>query len=439
VLFDRLYLLYAGRVVFLGAPLEGCTYLTRCMHFVRDSNILVPATTANPADILLDLLNTPANDRGFTVGDFAAEFAVRAGLIAAIEKSMDAATANAKPVVPSPVTIHQFGNAIWVLESRQLLRTSYNTYYVLFIQLGIFAVILGSLYFNSTQNYVLAGQLYKLIDAPGQVLQAQVALIFFNALSRMYEHERRAGACTPAQFLAQYLMHFSVWVLPSQLFFAIALYLCTFQPAPLLPFLFTVGFGILDALTYVAMFVAICTGFYTLSNKSASTTGAVTACAAIRGLFSFFSGFFLAPGDTSWLWRWVFYLSPTFYSYSAIFKINFAGLEGGEQYLQAYGYDSVDPAQRVLILVGMWLAYVLLSWLFLAADAGMLAPQIAAAHGCFAMGRGRDRVTPQVGAEGPSAAEAFVGALPPQTLESDSACTLWAAPQVFGGDGVASH
>jgi hypothetical protein len=45
---------------------------------------------------------------------------------------------------------------------------------VLAVQLALFGVILGSIYFDAAESIVIAGQLYKLVDAPGQVLQAQL-------------------------------------------------------------------------------------------------------------------------------------------------------------------------------------------------------------------------------------------------------------------------
>ena len=45
---------------------------------------------------------------------------------------------------------------------------------MLAVQLALFGVILGSIYFDAAESIVIAGQLYKLVDAPGQVLQAQL-------------------------------------------------------------------------------------------------------------------------------------------------------------------------------------------------------------------------------------------------------------------------
>ena len=53
-------------------------------------------------------------------------------------------------------------------------RQSYRGYSVLAVQLALFGAILGSVYFDAAESYVIAGQLYKLVDGPGQVLQAQI-------------------------------------------------------------------------------------------------------------------------------------------------------------------------------------------------------------------------------------------------------------------------
>ena len=53
-------------------------------------------------------------------------------------------------------------------------RQSYRGYSVLAVQLALFGAILGSVYFDAAESYEIAGQLYKLVDGPGQVLQAQI-------------------------------------------------------------------------------------------------------------------------------------------------------------------------------------------------------------------------------------------------------------------------
>lgn len=45
---------------------------------------------------------------------------------------------------------------------------------MLAVQLALFGAILGSVYYDAAESYVIAGQLYKMVDAPGQVLQAQI-------------------------------------------------------------------------------------------------------------------------------------------------------------------------------------------------------------------------------------------------------------------------
>ena len=153
--------------------------------------------------------------------------------------------------------------------------------------------------------------------------------------------------------------------------FAATLYLCTFQPADAGAFAHTMVLSTFDALAYVALFCAICAAMRLLT-QSPSMVAAVTACAATRGIFSFFSGYFLSPAHTSWLWRWLFYLSPTYYSFSAIFKVNFASPDRS-LYLALYSYEAVDPSVHAAILFCMWAGYLLLAWALLAADAGAFA------------------------------------------------------------------
>ena len=153
--------------------------------------------------------------------------------------------------------------------------------------------------------------------------------------------------------------------------FAATLYLCTFQPADAGAFAHTMVLSTFDALAYVALFCAICAAMRLLT-QSPSMVAAVTACAATRGIFSFFSGYFLSPAHTSWLWRWLFYLSPTYYSFSAIFKVNFASPDRS-LYLALYSYEAVDPSVHAAILFCMWAGYLLLAWALLAADAGVFA------------------------------------------------------------------
>ena len=88
--------------------------------------------------------------------------------------------------------------------------------FCLSLQLALFAAILGSVYFDASESYVIAGQLYKLVDAPSQVLQAQVAILFYEGLSGVYRHERAAGACSPALLLLQHQLHCLAWILPPQ-------------------------------------------------------------------------------------------------------------------------------------------------------------------------------------------------------------------------------
>ena len=183
--------------------------------------------------------------------------------------------------------------------------------------------------------------------------------------------------------------------------FAATLYLCTFQPADAGAFAQTMVLSTFDALAYVALFCAVCAAMRLLT-QSPSVTAAVTACAATRGIFSFFSGYFLSPAHTSWLWRWLFYLSPTYYSFSAIFKVNFASPDRS-LYLALYGYEAVDPSVHAAILFCMWAGYLLLAWLLLAADAGAFTTVLGRCTGTMAMrgwgraatpGRVRTGVTP---------------------------------------------
>ena len=387
VQFDRLLLVHAGRIAFCGAPLDGLAFISRCADFVRntvDLNTVDLRSGLNPADVLLDLLSE-RNEASVSVGDFAVALAESHGLSARSPTDVAAADPNERDSeddTTQPCSWAAFIVAcasslasslrvslvrLWVLESRLLRRQSRRGYSVLAVQLAIFAAILGSVYWDAAESYVIAGQLYKLVDAPGQVLQAQIALLFYDGLSGVYVHERSSKTCSPALLLLQYQVHFVAWVLPPQLMFAATLYLCTFQPANASALAQTMVLSTFDALTYVAFFCAICAAMRLLT-QSPSMTAAVTACAATRGIFSFFSGYFLSPTHTSWLWRWLFYLSPTYYSFSAIFKVNFASVDVG--YLALYSYDAVDPSTHAAILFGMWAGYLLLAWLLLATDAG---------------------------------------------------------------------
>lgn len=205
---------------------------------------------------------------------------------------------------------------------------------------------------------------------PPPCLRDGAALLFYDGLSGAYLHERAARTCSSGLLLLQYQVHSAAWLLPAQLMFASTLYLCTFQPADARAFAQTLLLSSFDALAYVALFCALCAAMRLLT-QAPSVTPAVTLCAVARGVCSFFSGYFLPPAHTPWPWRWLFTISPSYYSFSAIFKLNFASAERAP-YLALYGYEGVEPSAHAAILCAMWAGYLLLAWLLLAADAGEL-------------------------------------------------------------------
>ena len=258
----------------------------------------------------------------------------------------------------------------------------------------------------------------------------RAALLFYDGLSGVYLHERSAKTCSSGLLLVQYQVHFVAWVLPAQLMFAATLYLCTFQPADAGAFAQTMVLSTFDALAYVALFCAVCAAMRLLT-QSPSVTAAVTACAATRGIFSFFSGYFLSPAHTSWLWRWLFYLSPTYYSFSAIFKVNFASPDRS-LYLALYGYEAVDPSVHAAILFCMWAGYLLLAWLLLAADAGAFTTVLGRCTGTMAA-RGWGRAaTPGRVRTGVKPASVTVSSDECAARVRDKACDDFASEDLLG-------
>jgi len=112
------------------------------------------------------------------------------------------------------------------------------------------------------------------------------------------------------------------------------------------------------------------------------------ACTSTNAFLIMFSGFFISLRDAPVGWKWLFYLSPGYYTFSSVFRINCEGLffsaactssalaellpcltqNSGDVYLRTYGYEDVNLAVHAAVLLAFHLAFGGTAWLVLIAE-----------------------------------------------------------------------
>ena len=448
--FDKLLLLYSGEVAYLGAPLAAIKFLVGVAKQMGAHTDF--SQVANPADIVLDILNHEAHSdgslRGATtkrekaaraheaklrregiaqhldlvsqgeavmadagidsknVGEFACEMYRRLAARQAVDaqQRVVALLPGRSGKLLGRMTFSWPGRQLlattWVIHSRDLLRTSWTTYWIPTNTLVVATVCAGSMFFEAQSTFTLASVLYlsnsMLIVAgiPG------VCNMFASAFDT-YKWERAAGVVGPLAFLLRAFVNWCIIHVLSALIVVPAIYALTFASFEAERFCYMLVVTFSYVYQSVGLICLCCCAMVGLAGVGDAQSIITPSCMIIN-LGMCFNGLFQSYAATPAYWKWALLsLSPIYWCLSAMLRV---GLEGyrikdacagrkglgsiedhtqsladrfacegmatGNTFLQQYEYEDVDVAMHCVVLLGWGAACVVLALFCLSLHGG---------------------------------------------------------------------
>ncbi|KAJ2747155.1 hypothetical protein GGI20_000769 [Coemansia sp. BCRC 34301] len=372
---DDILVLFEGRIVYLGERASLVGYLERLGYPC--------GIYTNPADHVFNavLFEGVSSSSSKSMGSGAWAVQRAENLLAAWRGSAEAVAMQALVASPELAAIDrtQFRQTSPVMTQLQYLvkragRNAVRNRLVIKVRLlqsAFFGLLIGCIFLNTDekavavqrQNY--SGALFFTCMSQFLLTILAVVNVFTGERLVFFREWQAAYYGLPAYFAAKNIVELPIQVISPILYSAICYWLLGFQHDGIKFVLFTV----------VAISLSLCgfaCGF--LLGASFKTLSAVLAALPVMFLpFMLFGGLLVNTGNsTVWL-RWIQWISPIKYGYSAMMKNQFAGyiVDGksvGDEYLDEVQLGSFSVGVNIVFVLAMsllaWgLSYVALSYL----------------------------------------------------------------------------
>eukprot|EP00730_Choanoeca_flexa_P000896 TRINITY_DN10387_c0_g1_i1.p1 TRINITY_DN10387_c0_g1~~TRINITY_DN10387_c0_g1_i1.p1 ORF type:complete len:634 (+),score=184.48 TRINITY_DN10387_c0_g1_i1:702-2603(+) len=294
--FDQLLLLSKGRTAYMGSATDSLEYFKNLGHPVPQH--------LNPADHLLQLVNSDFGDTGEHVDEILDAWATRAPNTAlAVQYSSTAK--------PAKTQSGSWLSRLWVLTERTLIAEVKNpvAFGGRFANYLFLAIMLGTMYVHldrDQEGILQRGFIVQLMLAfNGFLVVASVAL--FAQARDVVAKEVVNGLYS----CSQYVVATSI---------VQAFTICIYSFAALIPVFWIAGPLRNEASVYWTVQLTLFLVLYTFEGLAVligtnirDWMTAFSTCDTFMGMFFVFNGYFIAARDVPWVWRWIIYISPLRY------------------------------------------------------------------------------------------------------------------------------
>eukprot|EP01137_Pigoraptor_chileana_P010217 Opistho-2@59509 len=361
-MFDKLLLLVAGRLVYLGKPMEAIPYFEK-FGFPYDSAM-------NPADYLISvtgpgtghgtrLVDGPEVASGFFAEEYVKSTLAEAGLVSAMDAARhrgDPKETKLREEAPSFVTSFAFSTRVMLRRSFKMHLREPTFLSTRIYQNVLTALIMLSIYYNlgtdATGRYDRVNVLFFMVTVAG--------LSSFKFLSGMFEEralfirERSSGTYrVSSYFVTLWLTEFPFSVISLTLFSLIVY--------------FGVGLNLSAGRFFYFVIIMILTQevglafAQTFAGLSSTFEGATALCSITLTLYMLMSGYLINLDNIPNYWIWAYYTNFMAYALNGLIVNEFSGqVYGGvpgSVVIDDRGADVVSQGANVAILCGLMAAF----------------------------------------------------------------------------------
>lgn len=345
-LFDRLFVLVRGRLVFFGTAGE-------CISHFERVNGRALAMGDNPSEFILDIIvAADAKDQGLELSSAYQEVTdgVEKALSLRQGTFIQSSAADLQPITLASIAqMKRFKSSfatpwwyqIFVLIRFRGLRSYSDLGWVLprALERVLFAVFMTVLYVNTVQNFnpstdatTLAAFLYLLTAATGYSV---VNFIYPIASERpLFNRERNDGLYSPAVYLTYKLIEelgiqWCIGLINQVIMFASIL---SGSPG---------GWSRTDAFRSANGFLffylmlgtatsGACSAAYAVVAFVGNATTASIAASSLFAVLGYLAGFVILQSQTPWYLRWITYINPLRYLWCGLMQMSFSNLSNSD-------------------------------------------------------------------------------------------------------------
>jgi hypothetical protein len=392
-MFHKLILLSDGQVAYHGVPQKAYGFFVEALmsKYLNRGLSLPQLEEHNPADVIMDMLGKPwmreviLNHYQESAEPELIRRAIKCAKVRDFE-SISIATLekdDSQEMYASPATSNdyhrplivrasrQIPQANWfmrlaVLEARASKRTSKVWMFYLPIIFFAYGLLLGTVYFQQS-NALLVMSGFCVYSVASALFMFPVLQNYYLKTLEVYGFEKADGAGRACDIVLQGFTRFVTMAIIPVIACALVLYLLlvNMQFWSVTVFLQLVLVSMTLNQTWISLLIFL---LCSVPNYAFRLSPIISSIAG------FTSGFFLPLESAPWLYRWIYYINPNYYGFSAAarflltdFKTNCTTddvecyLTSGSFVLQQYDFDSVSPYRNLAILLLMTVIYLILA------------------------------------------------------------------------------
>ncbi|KAL9959093.1 hypothetical protein ACROYT_G036176 [Oculina patagonica] len=376
-LFHKILFLCDGQVAYYGEPSMAPeifikAYARATSEEYQLSEEAPRIDAKNPADTIMDLLNCSQARRAIL--DYYQASGEPQAVQEAIQTSQESAS---KTVTMERMRRIVDGagsfNRIFVLESRATEKQTLGQILYFPLIFFTFGLIVGTVYWQAEdKDGVLLMSAYCVYCCASPLFLSSVLMAHLNKALNIFHLERQDGCGRSYENVIQtFVRTTAVCVLPVILCSAMS-YFMVMTSYDLWKFVLVTIISLVLNQTWIAVYMMVICAHPGIAHR---------ICPMVSAIGGFAGGFLVPRPQMPVVYNLLFYINPQFYGYSAITKVLLLNVRlkceyestlncistDGNAVLARFGLDSVNTYEHLVIMLGMTVISLLLSWLFLEA------------------------------------------------------------------------
>lgn len=377
-LFHKILFLCDGQVAYYGEPSMAPeifikAYARATTKEYRLSEEAPKIDAKNPADTIMDLLNCPEARHAIL------DYYQGSGEPEAVQEAIVTSQENARKTFAvdtmTKSTVDGAGrfNRVFVLEGRTAEKQSLGQLLYFPLIFFAFGVIVGTVYFRAEErDGILLMSAYCVYCCASPLFLSSVLMAHLNKALNIYHLERADGCGRSLENVIQTFVRTTAFCVLPVILCSLMSYFMVMTSYDLGRLVLVTIISLVLNQTWIAVYMMVICAQPQIAHR---------ICPMVSAIGGFAGGFLVPRPQMPIVYNLLFYINPQFYGYAAITKVLLKNVRltceydstlscistDGNAVLTRFGLDTVNPYENLVIMLGMTVLSLLLSWLFLEA------------------------------------------------------------------------